>query len=135
MGNSPSYSNQGGRVIGAMEMNMCHDFPVLGGCCPKWASRDCCGMCPGMSKPSGPEWEAAAPEFEPILEDAFKLATANKGCCGADVHKMKATLDASWTGGANDYLKKHSLSVEVCAFYTSDGKGAHPHLVLQFSKL
>ena len=62
------------------------------------------------------------------------MCKKNAGCCGADCMKMKAALDADWTTRANAYLGTHGLQVEVCAFYTSDGKSAHPHLVLQYSK-
>ena len=46
----------------------------------------------------------------------------------------KASLDKDWTTRANAVLGKQGLSVEVCAFYTSDGKNTSPHLVLQFTK-
>ena len=50
------------------------------------------------------------------------------------IFKIKAALDAEWLSRANTYLATHNLHVEVCAFYTSDGKNTTPHLVLQFTK-
>ena len=83
--------------------------------------------------------------FAPFLEEgaaiAFKsgapLSCVQGGCvqCGCmDVFKAKAALDADWTNRANTYLADHGLQVEVCAYYTSDGKSSTPHLFIQFSK-
>eukprot|EP00326_Haptolina_ericina_P008476 CAMPEP_0181224680 /NCGR_PEP_ID=MMETSP1096-20121128/31261_1 /TAXON_ID=156174 ORGANISM="Chrysochromulina ericina, Strain CCMP281" /NCGR_SAMPLE_ID=MMETSP1096 /ASSEMBLY_ACC=CAM_ASM_000453 /LENGTH=92 /DNA_ID=CAMNT_0023317789 /DNA_START=96 /DNA_END=374 /DNA_ORIENTATION=- len=90
-----------------------------------------------MSTPTGPEWEAAQPGFQTFLDEAATVGSAaGKGCCNCyDVMKMKAELDKEWTAKANEYLKAHGLILEVHAFYTSDGKSSHPHLVLQFKKL
>lgn len=106
-------------------------------CAPKWAS--CCprACCPGVASPAGPEWDKAQAGFTAFLEEAYELAIHKTphGCCGChDVFKIKATLDGEWTARADAYLAEHGLQVEVCAFYTSDGKSTSPHLVLQFSK-
>merc|ERR1711924_162455 len=131
MGNYPSMGTKGGTVIGALEINNCCICPGTrhGGCCT------CC--CPGLASPSGLEWDSAKPGFEPMLKEAAHIAhnQAAKGCCGChDVFNQKSKLDAEWTPKANEFLGQHGLSVEVCAFVTSDGKNAHPHLVLQFTK-
>jgi len=124
-------------VVGGMELNMCLDCPI-GICGSAWHSCSCCGCCPGLKAPSGPEWDAAAAGFEPFKEECVKICfdKASSCCCNCpDCFKMKANLDADWTNRANEYLKAHGLKVEVHAFYTSDGKSSTPHLVLQFSKV
>ena len=47
---------------------------------------------------------------------------------------MKAALDSEWLSKANDELGKNGLLCKVHSFFTSDGKSAQPHLVIQFSK-
>ena len=83
-------------------------------------------------------WEAAAPGFKVLLDEAGhicqKEVPKSCGCCN-DVMKMKTALDEKWTERASDFLKEYGLTVEVCAFFTSDGKNTSPHLVLQFSKI
>jgi len=140
MGNTPSLGDDGGHVIGALELNQCKDC----GCCtvsfcPDWEGCDTCkGCCPGIASPSGPEWDAASPGFAPLLEEAtvicFKESPKSCGGCCPDVFAMKRILDEKWTGRANEYLKTHNLEVKVLAFVTSDGKSSSPHLVLQFRK-
>ncbi len=122
------------QVIGAYELDVCYNMPCCK-CGGPWhnCTAACCPCCKGLAKPSGPEWEAAEAGFEPFLAEAATTAFKVGGCC-MDVFKVKANLDADWTTRANTYLATHGLKVEVCAFYTSDGKSAHPHLVLQFSK-
>ena len=119
-------------------MNLCWEMP----CCKCGGSAwyNCCKTnccCPGMKAPSGPEWEAAKEGLKPFLDEAvpvvFDKGKACGGCC-LDVFAAKKALDGDWTGRANAYLATHGLALEVCAFYTSDGKSSHPHLVLQFRK-
>jgi len=115
-------------IVGAFELNIC------GSCGPAWNSCAICNCCcPGMKPPSGPEWDAAGPGFEPLLAEAHAICSKYNGCC-PQVHKMKADLDANWVSKANEYLGEHKLKVETFAFYTSDGKSAQPHLVLQIKK-
>ena len=137
MGNYPSMGSKGGTVIGMKELNLCAD---CGPCCPVW---DGCGefmrCCDGLRLPSGPEWDAAEPDFQPFLDECAQIAIADqksRSCGGLciDVFRAKGNLDNDWTIRANTYLAKHGLQVEVCAFYTSDGKSSTPHLCLQFSK-
>jgi len=138
MGNYPSMGTEGGTVVGALELNICYDCPLpccqIGGpwnnCC---ADKCCPSCCPGLKSPHGAEWEAASAGFEVFLSEAYTTAKGVGGCC-TDVFKIKAALDAEWTGRANTYLATHGLKLEVCAFYTSDGKSSTPHLVLQFRK-
>ena len=93
------------------------------------------GMCcPGLKPPKGPEWEAAEAGFKILQDEATSIIMKTKNCC-FDPFKVKAALDADWTVRANAELAKNGLAVTVHAFYTSDGKSAHPHLVLQFSKV
>ena len=134
MGNYPSMGTQGGTVIGALEFNACYDMPCCKPCGP-WNSANCmnCPCCPGLKAPAGPEWEAAQEGFAPFLEEATATCVKAGGCC-SDPFKQKAALDADWTGRANTYLATHKLKLEVFAFYTSNGKSAEPHLVLQFVK-
>ena len=137
MGNYPSMGTAGGTVVGAMELNLCYNCP--GGICKQcglW--NNCCAdtfcpCCGGITTPKGPEWEAAKEGFKPLMEEAGVIALKASGCC-SDVFGMKKVLDAEWTDRANTYLATHGLKVEVCAFYTSNGKSAEPHLVIQFSK-
>ena len=110
---------------------MCND---MGPCCPRWDSGGCMGMCPGLAKPKGEEWDKAEAGFQVFMDEAFTTCSKTKGCCGGNVNAMKASLDADWSMRANKYLAEYGLSCEVTAFYTSDGKGAHPHLIIQFSK-
>jgi len=140
MGNYPSIGSRGGTVIGALELNLCGGGPcAMCKCCGKW--NNCCAdtfcpCCPGVTSPKGPEWEAAKEGFAPFMEEAATVAYEKAircGCCN-DVMMAKQLLDADWTSRANAYLAQHGLSVEVCAFYTSDGKNTTPHLVMQFSK-
>ena len=135
MGNYPSMGSSGGTVVGALELNLCgNTFP----CCGTW--NNCCAdtfcpCCPGITSPKGPEWDAAAEGFKPFLEEASAVTYKSISCgCCVDVFKAKANLDGDWTARANTYLGQHGLKVEVCAFYTSDGKSSTPHLVVQFSK-
>jgi len=130
MGNAPSLGTKGGTVVGALELNLCP------GCCPcggSWNRAGCSPCCPGLSMPSGPEWEAAQAGFKTYLDEAASIAYGAKGFC-ANPHKIKSALDAEWTAKADTYLATHGLQVEVCAYWTSDGKSSHPHVVLQFSK-
>merc|ERR1712216_716735 len=111
--------------------------PTCFPCCGKWHGG--CPCRPAVAYPKGDEWEEAYLGFQPMLDDASNIAlkeAPGSKCCGCpDVHEMKRVLDADWTTKANDYLSEHKLGVEVCAFYTSDGHGATPHLVLQFHKI
>ena len=43
-------------------------------------------------------------------------------------------IDSEWLSKANDELGKNGLLCKVHSFFTSDGKSAQPHLVIQFSK-
>lgn len=136
MGNYPSMGTKGGTVIGSLELNLCKDSCCM--CAPTWNTAGCCQCqammcCPGMALPSGAEWEAAKGGFDPFLDEAAAICKKHNSCC-ADIHAMKSSLDADWLNRANDYLSAHGLQVEVCAFWTSDGKSSSPHLVLQFSK-
>ena len=133
MGNYPSFGSKGGTVIGSLELNICYDTPCCK-CGSPWYNCNPCGACcPGVAPPKGPEWEKAKEGFEPFLAEAATTALKVGGCC-MDVFKAKKALDGDWTDRANGYLGQHGLSVEVCAFYTSDGKSATPHLCLQFTK-
>ena len=87
-----------------------------------------------LQTPTGPEWEAAKDGFKPFLEEGAKTALSAGGCC-MNPFAAKTALDADWTARANTYLGTHGLAVEVCAFYTSDGKSATPHVVIQFHKV
>ena len=134
MGNYPSFGSQGGTVIGSLELNVCYENP----CCkcgggPWYNCNPCGACCPGVAPPKGEEWEKAKDGFEVFLTEAATTAFKTGGCC-MDVFKVKTALDADWTTRANTYLATHGLQVEVCAFYTSDGKSTSPHLVLQFKK-
>ena len=136
MGNYPSMGTKGGTVIGGLELNICYDMPCCkcGGpwynCCTFAIESTCCK---GFQAPTGPEWEKAKDGFAPFLEEGAATAFKSGGCC-MDVFKAKAALDADWTNRANTYLADHGLQVEVCAYYTSDGKSSTPHLFIQFSK-
>jgi len=139
MGNYPSLGSKGGEVVGALELNLCYDVPCCK-CGDPWyncCTETMCPCCPGITKPKGAEWDAAKEGMKPFLEEAkttvFAKGKACGGCC-IDVFKAKEALDADWTTRVNAYLETHGLSVEVCAFYTSDGKSTTPHLVMQFSK-
>ena len=138
MGNYPSMGTKGGTVIGGFELNFCYDACDCGGpwynCCKVLPIGMCDGACcKGIQAPTGPEWEKAKDGFAPFLEEGAATAFKSGGCC-MDVFKAKAALDADWTNRANTYLADHGLQVEVCAYYTSDGKSSTPHLFIQFSK-
>ena len=135
MGNYPSMGTKGGTVIGGLELNISYSYmPCCGGpwynCCTCAIESTCCK---GFQAPTGPEWEKAKDGFAPFLEEGAATAFKSGGCC-MDVFKAKAALDADWTNRANTYLADHGLQVEVCAYYTSDGKSSTPHLFIQFSK-
>ena len=135
MGNYPSMGTKGGTVVGALELNICYRTPCCK-CRGPWDSKCCevfCPCCPGMHSPTGAEWEAAKEGFTPFLEEAATTAFKVGGCC-MNVFNVKKELDKDWTNRANTYLATHGLTLEVCAYYTSDGKSTHPHLVLQFTK-
>ena len=141
MGNYPSMGSKGGTVVGALELNLCKDSccmcaPAWNGCC--MGSNACKSCCPGLVSPNGPEWEAAQAGFKVLQDEAYHIAMVEApkrcGCC-SDVFTIKRLLDEKWTERANEFLKEHGLSVEVCAFFTSDGKSSSPHLVLQFTKV
>ena len=140
MGNYPSMGTKGGTVIGGLELNICYDVCECGGpwynCCKVLPIGICEGACcKGIQAPTGPEWEKAKDGFAPFLEEGAATAFESRGCgCDMDVFKAKAALDADWTNRANTYLADHGLQVEVCAYYTSDGKSSTPHLFIQFSK-
>ena len=91
--------------------------------------------CPGIGAPKGPEWAAARAEFQPFLDECVAIVWDSKSSnCGGmcmEVLSAKANLDKSWTSGANDYLRKHSLKVEVIAYYGGRDGG---HLILQLYK-
>ena len=124
----------------AFAVNLCAD---CGPCCPGLdpnCARSCCPCCPGVTKPEGPEWEAAKADYLPFREELIQIVCKDKasrtcmGCC-VDVHSAKRNLDQDWTGRANAALAKHGLQLEVCAFLTYNGQSAQPHLLVQFSKL
>ena len=135
MGNYPSMGTKGGTVIGGLELNICYDMPCCK-CGGPWYN--CCSnmpCCKGLQAPTGPEWEKAKDGFAPFLEEGAATAfESRQDGCQNDVFKAKAALDADWTNRANTYLADHGLQVEVCAYYTSDGKSSTPHLFIQFSK-
>jgi hypothetical protein len=87
-------------VIGALEFNTCSECSCLPCCAKTWAGNNCCkGCCPGMSTPTGPEWEAAQPGFQTFLDEAATVGSAaGKGCCNCAPppdslrHMLKALL-------------------------------------------
>ena len=131
----PTMGTSGGAVVGAFELNICYNAPCCKVCGGPW-HKPCCTItmcCPGLAEPHGAEWDAAKDGFAPFLEEAATTALKAGGCC-MNPSKAKTALDADWTNRANTYLAGHGLSVAVHAFYTSDGKSATPHVVLQFAK-
>ena len=74
------------------------------------------------------------PDIADLVEMHLRDAGYRTDHAADGVTGLQKALDGDWTGRANAYLATHGLALEVCAFYTSDGKSSHPHLVLQFRK-
>jgi hypothetical protein len=130
MGQSPSILESSG-AIGMLEFNTC--CPQCGG--GHFDECQLCGVCcPAIAYPHGPEWEAAAVGFAPLLAEAERIAGAQPTCCGCyDAMAVKTALDAGWTAKANAYLARYNLRAEVYYWITTDDKGnVEHHVAIQF---
>jgi hypothetical protein len=130
MGQSPSILQSSG-AIGMLEFNTC--CPQCGG--GHFDECQLCGVCcPAIAYPHGPEWEAAAVGFAPLLAEAERIAGAQPTCCGCyDAMAVKTALDAGWTARANAYLAQYNLRAEVYYWITTDDKGnIEHHVAIQF---
>ena len=92
-------------------------------CRPPWRFSNKC--CDGK-KPSGPEWEAAEPEFKQLIQEVDECVDLSSKCCGsADAHSALSQLRSSgWEHRANECLKKHGLccGLRVDYVYVSNGQ-------------
>jgi hypothetical protein len=135
MGQGPSIYESSG-AIGMLEFNLC--CTQCGG--GRFDACQLCGVCcPAIAYPHGPEWEAAAFGFAPLLAEAERIAAGLPACCGNvgcyNAMAIKTALDEAWVPKANAYLAPYNLRVEVFYWVTYDDKG-HPtyHVAIQFFK-